>query len=85
MVCVLPDVTALLTPFPACGTAPGSSPGPELRGRSSHSLPQPAAASPHLRVLSWEPLQKGARPEAWTSVFIVRLELSKYKAGGILN
>lgn len=77
MVCVLPDVMALLTSFPVRRTAPGSSPGPELRGRSSGSLPQPAAASPHLGVLSWEPLQKGARPEAWTWVFIVRLELNK--------
>lgn len=77
MVCVLPDVTALLTRFPACGTAPGSSPGPELRGRSSCSLPRPVAASPHPGVLSWEPLQKGDRPEAWTWVFVVRFELNK--------
>ena len=77
MVRVLPNIMALLTPFPACRMAPGSSPGPELRGHSRRSLTRPAAASPHLGVLSWEPLERGDWPEAWTWAFIVRLELNK--------
>ena len=77
MVCVLPDVTALLIPFPDCRMAPGDSPGPELRGHSRRSLPRPAAASPHLGVLSWESLERGDWPEAFTWAFIVRLELNK--------